>query len=246
MKFLVTADLHANGHALEAVLADAAGKFDQIVCCGDLVGYNARPAQIIEWTSAHCSVVIRGNHDKVVAGIERLEWFNEVAQDAARWTIQQLNNKQIAYLRELPKGPLQLEHFHVWHGSPSDEDEYVATIREATPCFRHFELPLAFFGHTHLQGGFFSKHGRVGRIPPVGKRETEAIVELEPDVLYMVNPGSVGQPRDGDERAGYAIYHSEQRAVTLRRVKYAVQKTTEEIEKAGLPEVLALRLLHGL
>jgi predicted phosphodiesterase len=246
VRFLIVSDTHANWHALEAVLADVDGHFDQIVCCGDLVGYNAQPARVLEWTHTNSAHTIRGNHDKVVAGIENLEWFNEIAQSAARWTIHQLDEGQINYLRQLQKGPLQLEYFHMWHGSPEDEDEYVTNAGEATRCFPHFILPLAFFGHTHLQGGFFKKQGRVGVIPAVRKGQHESAVELEPDTLYMVNPGSVGQPRDGDPRAAYAVYDSEQRTVILRRVEYAVQKTAQEIKQAHLPDVLAFRLSQGL
>ena len=246
MKFLILADLHANWHALEAVLADASGKFDQIVCCGDLVGYNAQPARVLEWTRKHCDSVVRGNHDKVVAGIEDLEWFNDVAQVAARWTIQQLSNKQVEYLHNLEPGPAKVDHFHIWHGSPQDEDEYVMRPEEALPCFQHFELPLGFFGHTHLQGGFFLKHGRLGVIQPVRKNKADAVFALEPDVMYMVNPGSVGQPRDGDPRSAYATYDSEEKLVRLHRVAYPVDKTAEEITMAGLPDVLAFRLFQGM
>lgn len=246
MHFLILADLHANWHALESVLADASGKFDQIICCGDLVGYNPQPARVLEWTRQHCTSVIRGNHDKVVAGIEDLEWFNEIAQIAARWTIRQLDNEQIDYLRHLQKGPLQLEHFHVCHGSPRDEDEYIVSPREATLCLAALELPLAFFGHTHLQGGFFLRRGRANVIPPVRKTQKESIIAIEPDSVYMVNPGSVGQPRDGDARAAYAFYDTEQKLVTLRRVEYPIEKTARQIKDAGLPDLLGLRLYQGL
>ena len=246
MQFLVLADLHANWHALEAVLADANGKFDQIICCGDLVGYNPQPARVLEWTRQHCSTVIRGNHDKVVAGLEDIQWFNDIAQIATAWTIQHLDNNQIEYLRDLKKGPVKLEHFHICHGSPQDEDEYITTPREAMPCFPFFELPLAFFGHTHLQGGFFLRHGRTNALLAVRKTAKEAVIALEPDTVYMVNPGSVGQPRDGDARAAYAMFDSEQRVVTLHRAEYPVAKTAEEIMEAGLPDVLAFRLFQGI
>lgn len=222
------------------------GNFDQIICCGDLVGYNAQPARVLEWTREHCASVIRGNHDKVVAALEDIEWFNEIARVAARWTIQELEKEQIEYLHDLQKGPLKLEHFHICHGSPRDEDEYITTAREAMPCFAHFELPVAFFGHTHLQGGFFFRRGRVGTIAAVRKTERQTILALEPDTAYMVNPGSVGQPRDGDARAAYAMYDPEQNMVTLCRVEYAIEKTAQEIKEAGLPDVLALRLFQGV
>jgi predicted phosphodiesterase len=246
VRFLIVSDTHANWHALEAVLADAEGRFEQIVCCGDLVGYNTEPAKVVDWTRAHSAHTIRGNHDKVVAGLENLEWFNEVAQAAARWTIHHLNQEHLRFLYSLPRGPLTLEHFHIWHGSPRDEDEYVTNTREAAPSFAYFVLPLAFFGHTHLQGGFFSRRGRVGVIPAVPKQEPGYVLELEPDTLYMVNPGSVGQPRDGDARAAYAIYDSDEQIVALHRVQYAVQKSAQAIKEAHLPDVLAFRLFQGV
>ena len=246
MQYLILSDLHANWQALEAVLAEAKGDFDQIICCGDLVGYNPDPVKVVEWTRARCRAVIRGNHDKVVAGLENLDWFNEIAQIAARWTMAQLTIEQIQYLRNLQMGPLTLDEFQIWHGSTRDEDEYVSTPRDAEPCFDHFELPLGFFGHTHLQGGFFSRYGRIGVIPAVRRAHRKRVIELEADTVYMFNPGSVGQPRDGDPRAAYAIYDSEERTVTLHRVEYPIQKTADAIAEAGLPDVLGLRLFHGL
>lgn len=246
MRFLIVTDPHANWIALETVLGDAKDAYDQIICCGDLVGYNADPARVLEWTRANAAHVIRGNHDKVVAGLEKLDWFNDVAQVAARWTIDQLNPSEVEYLRQLPRGPVQLEHFDIWHGSARDEDEYISNAREAAPCFPFFKASLAFFGHTHIQGGFFSKHGRIGTIPQVSKKERERVFEIEPDVLYMVNPGSVGQPRDGDARAAYALYDSEQKTVTLRRVAYQIDKEAQRIKAAHLPDVLAFRLFQGL
>lgn len=245
MRYLVLSDLHANWYALEAVLGAAQGRYEQVVCCGDLVGYNPHPAQIIDWVRANCATTVRGNHDKVVAGIDDLEWFNDVAQAAARWTMRQLEESDLTYLRNLPEGPAKLDHFHIWHGSPADEDEYVTAPREAAPSFAHFDLPLAFFGHTHVQGGFFSKHGRVGSLSRVRPSDHEHVIELEPDALYLVNSGSVGQPRDGDPRAAYAFVDSEQNLVTLCRAEYPVEKTAAEIDSAGLPGVLGLRLFHG-
>ena len=245
MQFLILSDLHANWHALEAVLANGEGQYRSIVCCGDVVGYNPNPARVLEWTRTHCASVIRGNHDKAVSGIEDLEWFNDVAKASALWTMGVLDAQQLNYLRELPQGPSILPEFQIWHGSPVDEDEYVTTPQEAAPRFAEFGAPLAFFGHTHLQGGFFSKYGRVGIIPQVPKERTESVFQIEPDVLYMFNPGSVGQPRDRDPRAAYAIYDSENRTVALRRVEYPVKETAEEIRDAGLPDVLGLRLFLG-
>lgn len=247
MQRLILSDIHANSQALEAVLADAQGEYQEIVCCGDLVGYNPAPAAVIDWTKTNCAAVIRGNHDKAVAGIDDLEWFNETAKFAAQWTIQQLGEEYLDYLRALPKGPLALDGIQIFHGSPRDEDEYVTNGKEAAPCFPHLaEFQLSFFGHTHLQGGFFMKAGRVGRIGAVPTDEREGILELEPDLTYMVNPGSVGQPRDNDPRAAYALYDPGRKLVTFRRVEYPIEKTMDDIRRAGLPDVLGLRLFRGV
>lgn len=245
MQFLILSDIHANWHALDAVVKDAKGRYQQIVCCGDLVGYNPQPDKVTQWVQENCTTVIRGNHDKVVAGIEDLDWFNEVAQAAARWTITKMEEANLDYLRGLPMGPAKTEYFQMWHGSVANEDEYVAYVREAAPHFEEMDLPLGFFGHTHLQGGFFSRRTRIGALPRIEPEESERIIELEPDFQYMVNPGSVGQPRDGDPRAAYAIYDSEKKLVTLRRTDYPIEKTAREIQAAGLPDVLGLRLFHG-
>jgi predicted phosphodiesterase len=246
VQFLILSDIHANWHALDAVLKDAKGSYQQIVCCGDLVGYNAQPERVTRWVRENCATVIRGNHDKVVAGIEDLEWFNDVAQAAARWTMDHMDSEQRDYLRKLPMGPARTEHFHMCHGSMVNEDEYVAYVGEATPHFAELELPLAFFGHTHLQGGFLAKRGRAAALPRVPPEDRQTTIELEPDYQYLVNPGSVGQPRDGDPRAAYALYDSEKKLVTLRRTEYPIKKTALEIEEAGLPEVLGIRLFHGV
>ncbi len=245
MQFLILSDIHANWHALEAVLKDAKDRYQQIVCCGDLVGYNAQPGKVTQWVRENCATVIRGNHDKVVAGIEDLEWFNEVAQAAARWTMEHMESAEIDYLRALPKGPVNTEHFSMCHGSIWDEDEYVAYLRDAAPHFAESDMSLTFFGHTHLQGGFFAKRAGLGHLPRLLPEETETAIELIPDYTYLVNPGSVGQPRDGDPRAAYAIYDTDKKLITLRRTEYPIYKTANEIKEAGLPEVLGLRLFHG-
>jgi diadenosine tetraphosphatase ApaH/serine/threonine PP2A family protein phosphatase len=249
VKILVVTDLHANWWALQAVIADAASdKCDDIVCCGDMVGYNARPKDVLDWTRSNCSAVIRGNHDKAIAGIGDLEWFNDIAQEAARWSMATLPPEQLQYLRDLKPGPIALGRgqFQICHGSPRDEDEYVVSARDALDSFRDMDCTVTFFGHTHVQGGFFFTRGKVGSLPSVGKSHNERVLELEPDVCYLVNPGSVGQPRDGDPRAAYLIFDTESRTVALRRVAYPIEETAREIQQAGLPDVLAYRLFRGM
>jgi predicted phosphodiesterase len=245
VRFLILSDIHANIEALEAVMADANGSYDQIVCCGDLVGYNPDPAAIVEWTEAHCASVIRGNHDKVVAGIDDLEWFNPAAQASARWTQAQLSPSQIEYLHNLPRGPRAVDGFDIVHGAPFDEDEYVVSTEAAAESFASLRGELAFFGHSHLQGGYFQKWRHIGNLDHVRADEPELVIVLEHDTLYLVNPGSVGQPRDGDPRAAYAIYDTESRWLRFRRVAYNIELTAAKIRKAGLPDVLGMRLFRG-
>ncbi len=246
MRILILSDIHANIYALEAVLEDAEGQYDQIICCGDLVGYNPHPDQVAEWVQKNCPVVIRGNHDKVVAGLENLEWFNEVARTAAIWTMRSMEPETLAYLKALKHGPAETEYFEICHGSPRDEDEYMTNATEAAPCFSSLTGNLLFFGHTHLQGGFAHTRNKILIIPAVRKKECELIFQLAVDTQYMVNPGSVGQPRDGDSRAAYAIYEADSKVVTLRRVAYPLMKTIADIRAAGLPDILGMRLLQGL
>jgi diadenosine tetraphosphatase ApaH/serine/threonine PP2A family protein phosphatase len=182
----------------------------------------------------------------VVAGLESLDWFNEVAQVAAIWTKHQLPPDELTYVHELKQGPVAIEDFQLCHGSPVDEDEYVLSVREAAASMAHANTSVTFFGHTHVQGGFFLQGGQVGTLPQVEKTRTERVFELEPDNSYLINPGSVGQPRDSDPRAAYVIYNPDDRILTYRRVEYPVEETGREIREAGLPDVLAYRLFRGL
>jgi predicted phosphodiesterase len=245
VRYLIVSDLHGNWQALEAVVREAAGGYDQALCCGDLVGYGAEPNQVVDWVRAHCAVVVRGNHDKVSTGQEDLEWFNPVARAAALWTQQNLTPANIEYIRGLPKGPVLLDGFQVLHGSPFDEDEYVMAAGEAGQAFGYLESRLAFFGHTHVQGGFIWNHSRVETIPATSARSRRQEMEIDAECGYLVNPGSVGQPRDGDPRSAYILYDSAARLVAYCRVPYDVAAAQEKIREAGLPPILADRLSKG-
>jgi predicted phosphodiesterase len=245
VRYLIVSDLHANWQALEAVVGEAAGAYDQALCCGDLVGYGAEPNPVVEWARAHCAVVVRGNHDKVSTGQEDLEWFNPVARASALWTQENLTPANIEYIRGLPKGPVVVDGFQVLHGSPFDEDEYVMAAGEAGQAFGYLESRLAFFGHTHLQGGFIWNRSRVETILATPARNRRQEMEVEPECGYLVNPGSVGQPRDGDPRAAYALYDSGARRVAYCRVPYDVATAQKRIRAAGLRPILADRLSRG-
>jgi predicted phosphodiesterase len=245
VRFLILSDIHANWEALEAVLQESAGRYEEIVACGDFVGYGADPNRVLEWARRSVRVAIRGNHDKACAGLLDLDWFNAAARTSALWTHDELSRENLTYLRELPQGPIDVDSFAAIHGSPADEDEYLITRSEVASIVQHLELPLTFFGHTHLQGAFLCHRNGVKEIARPARSESERTFELEPDVVFLINPGSVGQPRDADPRAAYALYDSNQQTVSLHRVPYAVTKAQEKIRKAGLPDVLAQRLSFG-
>jgi diadenosine tetraphosphatase ApaH/serine/threonine PP2A family protein phosphatase len=190
-------------------------------------------------------VVVRGNHDKACTGTNDVEWFNPIARSAALWTLAQLTPENVAYTHDLPKGPLLIDNFELMHGAPFDEDEYVVAGQSAVEAFQYLERRVGFFGHTHVQGGFLWNEARVellGRPAPRSRRER---LDLDPLCAYLVNPGSVGQPRDGDPRAAYATFDSTANRVYYHRVVYDVEQAQDKILQAGLPPALADRLSLG-
>lgn len=245
MRYLILSDIHGNWEALQAVLAHAKSGYERIVCCGDLVGYGADPDAVTEWVQQNVASVVRGNHDKACAGLEDLEWFNPVARTSALWTMTAMKTQNIEYLRYLPKGPERIAGFQILHGSPVDEDEYVVTERDVAQVAPYLDSPVSFFGHTHLQGGFLCHRGGVKRLSAPEDSDS-ATFELENDQTYFINAGSVGQPRDGDARAAYAVYEPAARLVTLFRADYDIASAQKKILAAGLPEILAARLGAGL
>jgi predicted phosphodiesterase len=245
VRYLILSDLHANWEALEAVSREAEGQYDKAICCGDLVGYAADPNMVVEWVRGHCEIVVRGNHDRACSGLDDLEWFNPVARQAAIWTLGKLSKENVDYTALLAKGPVLLDGFEVVHGSPYDEDEYVLAAGDAGQAFGYLESRLAFFGHTHVQGGFIWNRSRVETIGRISPRNGSEGLDIDPDCAYLINPGSVGQPRDGDPRAAYALYDSEVHAVTYRRTPYDVETAQKKIRDAGLPPILADRLMVG-
>ena len=197
------------------------------------------PVTPLRGAKSSAKAVIRGNHDKVCSGLDSLELYNSAAQASATWTHQLLEPAQITYLRSLVRGPLHYNGFDLVHGSPRDEDEYLVQPGQADEVRDFLDGPLTFFGHTHVQGGFL--------ITPRGTtpiRSTK-MLQLDRDRFYLINPGSVGQPRDRDPRAAYAIYHPEPHAVEFRRVAYDIEAASRKILEAGLPPTLAARLHEG-
>ena len=190
---------------------------------------------------------VRGNHDKAAVGLLELRDFNPVAGLAALWTREQLNEENAQWLRSLPSGPVKVEGLpdvQFVHGSPRDEDEYVVTEEDAVLTLQGIAVTLTFMGHTHLQGGFSGVSSFRPQYTTIGQSET-CELKLEEGEQYLINPGSVGQPRDGDWRAGFALFDSEARMISFYRVPYDVRKAQERIVAANLPQRLASRLTAG-
>ena len=250
MRILLLSDIHSNLEALEACLA-AAPPYDIVVNLGDIVGYCASPNEVIERSRELGKIFIRGNHDKAASGLMDLKDFNPVAALAAEWTREHLTENNLAWLRSLPQGPLQVDgvaDVQFVHGSPIDEDEYVVSVRDAVEPIMVSPVTVTFFGHTHLQGSFVANATYLDAFRPayktVGQAET-IDVPLKKGLRYLVNPGSVGQPRDGDWRAGFAVYDTDARIVTFCRVPYNLKSTQDRIFAAQLPQRLGTRLAAG-
>lgn len=250
MRILLLSDIHANLEALEASLA-AAPAYDLVVNLGDIVGYGASPNEVATRSRELGTVFVRGNHDKAATGLMELEDFNPMAAAAAVWTRGELTPENLEWLRNLPHGPVSLPEFpqvQLVHGSPNDEDEYVVSLGDALAPLITLTMPLTFFGHTHLQGGFFANGLSADGFRPeyrtVGQAESVAL-QLKPNARYMINPGSVGQPRDGDWRAAFALYDTDAQVVHFHRTPYKLKDAQDRIFAANLPSRLATRLAAG-
>lgn len=245
MRYLILSDLHSNLEATGAALARALELgYDRTLVLGDVVGYGADPNPVIDLLRGLPGLVaIRGNHDKVAAGLEEGDEFNEVARLAAIWTRRALTPANLAFLRELPRGPLEFApRRFLSHGTPLDEDAYLLEEEEALRCFERLNFDVCFFGHSHYPGAFVLEGPRALRRPVTGGG---TIVGLLEGRRYLVNPGSVGQPRDRDTRCGFGIYDDAQNTVTLHRAEYPAAAAREKILAAGLPRWLGDRLLVG-
>jgi predicted phosphodiesterase len=250
LRILLLSDIHSNLEALQACLAVAPAT-DLIVNLGDIVGYSASPNEVTTRVRELGGTFVRGNHDKVVTGIDSVENFNPIAGLAALWNRDQLNSDHLEWLRALPQGPVTLPDLpgvQFVHGAPDDEDRYVVNIEDALETLATSQASVVFFGHTHVQGTFFLRAGLAQNVhpeyPSIAKQETWEF-QLEAGVTYMINPGSIGQPRDGDWRAAFAVFDTEKQAVTFYRVPYDLRSAQERIFAANLPPRLATRLAAG-
>ena len=246
MRYLIFSDIHGNLEAFLALIKFAQRKkIDYFIFLGDMVGYGACPNEVIQKIQALKPIsIIRGNHDKAVCGLESVSTFNPVAASAVIWTQQNLLKKNLNYLSRLKKGPQTIHaNITICHGAPFDEDYYIFGEFDAAEAFLNIKSSICFFGHTHF---------------PFVYTETDHLVEgtfltgndnelkIERGVRYLINPGSVGQPRDRNTRAACAIYDSKVKKVRFFRLEYNIEEAQEKILKAKLPPALAERLSLGI
>jgi predicted phosphodiesterase len=246
MRYLVLTDIHANLEAFETCLSDARTRgYDRTLVLGDLIGYGADPNAVVDMVrDLKPAAIVRGNHDKVAIGLDQAEGFNSVAKQAAAWMLEVMTPENREWVASLPQGPHSVDSLiEICHGSPFDEDAYIFDEADARMALKTSTKPLCLFGHTHhpvtyeLTGTTLSSKGPAG--------DAEVRQPIRDGVKYMLNPGSVGQPRDGDPRAAYAIVDTDGQHVELFRLMYPLEAAQAKIISAGLPEVLARRLAAG-
>jgi predicted phosphodiesterase len=239
MRYAIFGDIHGNTDALSAVFADIerAGA-DRYLCLGDVVGYGAEPEKCIAELRSRGIETILGNHDSAAVGDTPLDYFNEYAKEAIIWTARRLSGDDTAYLKHLPvtRG---YDGFVIVHSSLSSPKEwgYIIDLMSAQRCFELLTAQLCFIGHSHVPVIFQER----GSISCYRARD----MAVEKDARYIINVGSVGQPRDGDQRASYGIYDAAKMRFEIRRVAYDVKKAQDKIISACLPRFLALRLGVG-
>jgi predicted phosphodiesterase len=254
MRALILSDIHANLEALTAVLA-AAGEFDSLWNLGDMVGYGASPNQVLDLIRPLATLTVRGNHDRVCSGLSSAATFNPTARAAALWTLESLTPDNLVWLRTVPQGPLQPRQrtlddplVTLAHGSPLNEDQYILNMRDAWAPLQQMTTAITFVGHTHIQGGFSRKEHDWQELRPRYYQRNDAemwTLPIRPGSRNLINPGSVGQPRDYDWRAAFAVYDSEACEVIYHRVPYDLTGAQGRILMARLPERLAARLREG-
>ena len=243
MRYLILSDIHANLQALNAVLSDAARlEYDETLVLGDLVGYGADPAGVIERVfGLGPAAMVRGNHDKLCAGLDRAVNFSPDARASIEWTTRMLSAEDLGRLASLPAGPRSVEDgILICHGAPLDEDHYIVTPEDALLAMARMRGRLCLFGHTHCPVVF-------GPVKLVRSEpgSTELRLPSDQHARVLANIGSVGQPRDGNPRAAYGILDTSAHRLLLRRVTYDVPGAQARIRDAGLPATLAERLSLG-
>jgi len=248
MRVAVISDIHSNLEAFEAVLHDCAKEpVSTIINLGDLVGYNASPGECVDLARRHQMISLQGNHDRAAVRPRLAEGFNIFAHQAVLWSASALNPEQKAFLDGLPDTLLLWDRYLLFHGAPDNPEAYIFYLFQAKKAFTHMRkrmprVQIAFFGHTHHRAVWQRDvRGRVQSLPiPRG------LMALDPEEMYLINPGSVGQPRNRHWEASYLIFTTDPPAFEFRSVPYDLRSAQAKIREARLPDYLAERLATGV
>ncbi len=245
MRYLIFSDIHSNLEALEKFISLRKNKqIDKYLFLGDLVGYGPNPNEVISLFREMANVsIVRGNHDKVIANLESSSLFNPAAAFSAEWTKLHIAESNLQFLKNLSRGPMVVDRcITICHGSTFDEDYYVFSIFEAVESFKFMETSIGFFGHTHFPIIYYLRNDKMDVVPLLDNTR----IKLDANTRYLINPGSIGQPRDKNPNSSFVIFDSTKREIQFVRYSYDVKSTQRKIREAGLPELLASRLETGV
>jgi predicted phosphodiesterase len=245
VKLAIVSDVHANLPALQAVLADIAevSGVHRVLCLGDAVGYGASPNECCELLREVKATSVRGNHDRTAIEQGREEWFTPQARACILWTREKLEERNRRMLASLPE-VREVERVTLCHGSLVEPDDYVYSWTEALPSFARLSTHVGFLGHSHYAAWYYYEAD-----PPRGDGEMMPLagtIKVKLDGGYLINPGAVGQPRDGNPAAAYVLYDDQLEEVRFRRVEYDIEAAAAAIVDAGLPMSMAARLFSGM
>jgi len=237
LKIGLISDIHSNLEALSAVISRLEKmNVDRVICLGDIVGYGANPVECIKLVREKCDVVLAGNHDFAVAGDLSISWFNQDALDSVIWTKKSIDDNMSNYLSSLPLTYVKEDVVYV-HATPHKPEKwsYIVSMEDALYEFRYFRGSLAFVGHSHV-AGIYCHDG--------SSHKNE--INLERSKRYIINIGSIGQPRDGNPDAAFAVYDDDHKRVSIEREPYDIDSAAQKIYDASLPDYLASRLSKGI
>lgn len=244
MRYAILSDIHSNLPALQRVLAELVeADIGKYLCLGDIVGYGAQPNECCAIIQELDAICIRGNHDQGILQPDFEQWFNAAARACLVWTRAQLTAENRAFLQRLEE-TAQVDSITICHGSIPDPNFYITSPQGALPSFQVMAGTVGFFGHTHSAEYFVQR--QVGRLPEHWPSPAGGTCSVEAGCRYLINPGAVGQPRDGNPQAAYAMYDEESGQIELRRVEYDIAAAQRKMIHAGLPPSMSLRLSHGL
>ncbi len=243
MRYAIISDIHSNLPALQRVLAELVeADIDRYLCLGDIVGYGAQPNECGQAVQELDVICIRGNHEQGVLQPDFEQWFNAAARACLVWTRAQLTAENRAFLEALEE-TAQVDNITICHGAIPDPNFYITSPQEALPSLQVMAGTVGFFGHTHSTEYFVQREA--GELPEHWPSAAGGTCSVEVGCKYLINPGAVGQPRDGNPQAAYAIYDEESGQIELRRVDYDIAAAQQKMIDAGLPPSMSLRLSQG-